>query len=991
MPDFLLRKDTGELELVTGTEPFTVSPTAGGGTYDVYRLDNGGSVTLAASDTQAPDISNLTVMVTNDDAVLEWSTTEASGSAYWVCTTQVDMPDPEQIIAGQDHTGAAAEASGVQSVTTTGPQTSQPVSGLIEGESYAFHLLQQDASGNTSAILTNTALVPNDDDIAPALRYLEASASGTTATLTLSSDEANGMLYWVLNEQAQQPDASQLAAGLGADGSSPFANGTQPVTQTDAQPAIVVAGLVPNTTYYFHVMHRDVAGNDSAIDSVDFLATDIQAPTLSGVGVALSGSTATLNWSSDEGNGTGYWVCSTSATVPTEAQVIAGNDHTGATALASGMQVISSAGSQAEQVVTGLSEGPTYFFHLLHQDDSGNSSPVVSTTGVIVSSASAVINIVNRSADRVAPEGFLFDVTLSGFDTPAGQAGGYNEQLHELYYLWDFGDAGYFTAPENLPEAHKDADRAYGPLVSHTYRTAGNYTVSCLVVEPSSGKSTVASINITVGNPEASFGGVNTIFVDTTGAGAGAPAGALITTSLAAAYATASGQDATPKRIMLKRGQTFSFAGANLAFVPTLHIVAEPGAGAKPIVTMGGQIVWTNGSGSGLPKDFVAQGIDWRGPYDSSTSAGTRFPLFQILQNPPETALFDQCDMSGFQQALVTEDIDGTGRNAVLIANDNHITNWHSYAIYGAYGKIVITGNRLAAPQNALSGNGPDGVQGGPIRLPLPTHTVIHSNDLFSNGGWFTNVPDFYTTQPTIRWMTSPVAGAVLNMQANGLEAGFSCLDCVSGPPAAGQPVNAVVEKNIMVGNHMSVTFGRFQYGGMTIRNNVCLMPRVQRVAGVFNPGSFFWLINNPTGSTANLSAPMRIYNNTLVNLMDNSTTYIDQWTPSAQPLPVTSNPGFTSVLEANNVIHQPNLPNPIIGDAPLSVEGLWDARYAGYVDPDTPRVTATITPNDTPALYRPTTGSDALGDAINGPVAFDDFFGNPRPQYPSRGALEMP
>jgi len=284
MPDFLLRKDTGELEIVAGNEPFTVTPAAGGGTYDVYRLDNGGTVTLAGSDTQAPEMSNLTITVTEDEAVLAWSTNEASGSAYWVCTTQVDVPSAAQIIAGQDHTGAMAEASGVQAVTTTGLQT------------------------------------------------MEASLSGTTATMTLSSDEANGALYWVLSDNPQTPDAGQLIAGLGFDGSTPIASDSQPVTQTDAQPAIVVSGLTPDTTYYFHVMHRDAVGNDSATDSVTFLVTDAQAPVLSGVGVALSGSTATLNWSSNEGDGTGYWVCSTSATVPAEAQIIAGNDHTGAPA-----------------------------------------------------------------------------------------------------------------------------------------------------------------------------------------------------------------------------------------------------------------------------------------------------------------------------------------------------------------------------------------------------------------------------------------------------------------------------------------------------------------------------------------------------------------------------------------------------------------------------------------------------------------------------------
>jgi len=65
--------------------------------------------------------------------------------------------------------------------------------------------------------------------------------------------------------------------------------------------------------------------------------------------------------------------------------------------------------------------------------------------------------------------------------------------------------------------------------------------------------------------------------------------------------------------------------------------------------------------------------------------------------------------------------------------------------------------------------------------------------------------------------------------------------------------------------------------------------------------------------------------------------------------------------------------------------------RYIGYQDTDTPLQTQFATPASTIVAAYPLSSSDALGDAINEPVAFDDLFGNPRPQYPSRGATEMP
>lgn len=49
MPDYLLRKSTGELEIVTGDAPLLVTPANGGGSYLVYQLTNAGNITIAGS------------------------------------------------------------------------------------------------------------------------------------------------------------------------------------------------------------------------------------------------------------------------------------------------------------------------------------------------------------------------------------------------------------------------------------------------------------------------------------------------------------------------------------------------------------------------------------------------------------------------------------------------------------------------------------------------------------------------------------------------------------------------------------------------------------------------------------------------------------------------------------------------------------------------------------------------------------------------------
>ena len=993
MPDFLLRKETGELEIVSGAEPFTVTPAAGSGSYDVYRLDNGGSVTLGTGDLTAPILSELGVEISNDQATLNWSTDEGNGTAYWVCTTQVDIPSSAQVISGQDHTGAPAEASGSVTTTTSGTQTSLPVDGLASGQSYTFHLLQQDASGNISNTLSDTTTQPDGggggDIIPPVLRYLNVAFSGTTANLTLSSDEANGTLYWVLTTSAQLPVSTHILSGQGAGGSVPVAAGNQLVNVVDTQPAIVIPTLSFGTEYHFYILQEDEAGNLSTIQTLGFTPSDETAPILSNIIASASGSTATLDWSTNEGNGTGYWVCTSSATAPSGVQIIAGQNENGNPATASGMQSVSAPGVQADQVVTGLSSGQTYFFHLLQRDDSENTSTISSTTGVTVSNVSATINIVERSYDRVAPEGFFFDISLNGFDTlgPSGSSE-YDPRLHELYYFWDFGDPGDFTAPVKLSDQHKNANVAYGPVASHTFQSAGTYTVSCLVVEPSSGKSAVASIAVSIGDPNVFFSGSNTIFVDTTGTGAGAPAGAVVVTNLQAAINSAVGQVATPKRIMLRRGQTFSTSGYLFQHVPTLHIVAEPGTDPKPIVNSSGVLLWNNTAGGSTDqKDFTFQNIDFRGTWDASDSSGANNVVcIQTIEHGARTTLIDQCEFDGFANALIVEDIGGTNDRANTIMNDCISTNWRNYTIFCRTGRIAATGCRFFSNPNALSGDGATGVQGGPIRIIQSPVSIVHSCDLFSNAGWTNNIGNYYIQQPCIRCVSIVQPGAVVNMQANSLEGGLNPI-AISPTQGTPEPINAIIEKNVIIGTSQSARLGDFTYGGITIRNNIGIFPNVRRLANGFNAQAFFNLSTAHGGNTDNFAAPVRAYNNTFIDLMSNANAA----SGTAADIPVYGfNPGAFNSSESNNLIHKPNLASPVTPDAPLDITPLWEPRGLDYRDTANGTIANTATPTNAPAIYRPTSGSDALGDALNEPVAFDDFFGNPRPQYPSRGAFEI-
>lgn len=99
----------------------------------------------------------------------------------------------------------------------------------------------------------------------PTLSSPTATSTGTeTASGTVSTDEANGSLYWIVTESATSPTPAQVEGGLDHLGAGAPYDNVQPVSATGVQ-NVVATGLSSATTYYIHYMHKDAAGNQSAV------------------------------------------------------------------------------------------------------------------------------------------------------------------------------------------------------------------------------------------------------------------------------------------------------------------------------------------------------------------------------------------------------------------------------------------------------------------------------------------------------------------------------------------------------------------------------------------------------------------------------------------------------------------------------------------------------------------------------------------------------
>lgn len=130
----------------------------------------------------------------------------------------------------------------------------------------------QDSTGNPtvtfgpSPVTNNVAVV---DGTAPELSSPTATKTGSstaTGTVTTAND-ANGTLYYLPSVNSTETATAVKAAF------------SQAVSATGVQ-NVSVFSLLASTLYYLHYLHRDAAGNDSAVATSNSFTTDAAAPAL---------------------------------------------------------------------------------------------------------------------------------------------------------------------------------------------------------------------------------------------------------------------------------------------------------------------------------------------------------------------------------------------------------------------------------------------------------------------------------------------------------------------------------------------------------------------------------------------------------------------------------------------------------------------------------------------------------------------------------------
>ena len=229
--------------VVTVTNAGGPAMASGASSFEVLGVDGTPTGPGGGTDTTPPTLTLPTAASsTSTTATGTVTTNEANGTLYRLIDTSATATD------------TAVKAGSAQAVTTLGLQ-SVSFTGLSPSTTYFAHYLHRDAAGNDSTVSNSASFAtPAGGDVtAPTLTSpTGAATSAATASGTVSTNEGNGTLYFCATVNATESAATVKAAA------------SQSVSATGVQ-TVAVTGLAPASSYYLHYLHRDAAGNDSAV------------------------------------------------------------------------------------------------------------------------------------------------------------------------------------------------------------------------------------------------------------------------------------------------------------------------------------------------------------------------------------------------------------------------------------------------------------------------------------------------------------------------------------------------------------------------------------------------------------------------------------------------------------------------------------------------------------------------------------------------------
>ncbi len=184
------------------------------------------------------------------------------------------------------------------------------------------------------------------------------------------------------------------------------------------------------------------------------------------------------------------------------------------------------------------------------------------------------LSLVAHRTAGVAPLSVFFDAvgTTAALTT---------RPFHDLEYRWDFGDPLSGPWTEGVNAATSSKNRATGAVTAHVFERPGTYTVRLTATDGT--HTATRTIDVIVHDPDTTFA-TTTTCVSTGTDFAGAPAGATLVTATKFDAAVSSALAAGARRVLFKRGDTFTFSTTNFINATGEVLIGAFGTGARPVL-----------------------------------------------------------------------------------------------------------------------------------------------------------------------------------------------------------------------------------------------------------------------------------------------------------------------------------------------------------------------------------------------------------------------
>ena len=621
----------------------------------------------------------------------------------------------------------------------------------------------------------------------------------------------------------------------------------------------------------------------------------------------------------------------------------------------------------------------------------------------------------NLEATRLtgtAPMGVMFAATAN---SPASRA---ESPYHDIECVWEFGNPGSYSALQNTPLWGTDRNVAYGPRTAHVFDAPGSYTITC-TAHDGENPPAIATITVTVEDPDTVFAGADTAVVSTAGDFSGAPAGASQHTSIAAAMAALDGRQ--NMRLLLRDGESYTDAldvSESGGSGRRLAIGAFPGTGPRPILsrpTGGNGIAFTtskfNFDEISIAGCEIAGAYDPTDPNPDGTLGGTAIS-FGTSTNQPLTAFKTIWDMDihnigGSGLALRgIDDTDEPQKNCVV--GNTRISGWGDYGVFAPdTAGFALVGSAGIQPTGTRNGNGK---YTSPVNYPnhgcirmsrVYGRTVLSNVDLACFSDWSAG-PTSQSFQRPFRWNNGRRADMELVMDRLRIEGGLFQIYQETGSSGAQVTDNWVVADRIHYINsdHWSKPVQQ-EMGGVTLRNFIAVVPNCTPGAGTGVQRMFTDRAENSVAPGAQ-TRRSEFYSSALIDLRSDANAR----TRSGNNTDRDFKPGEFQDLAANSywgamILHAPNMvTGGETGQAPLDSAAQYQVIYDGERWRDGPVDLSRAYSNDATARFAPLSGSVAIGGAgSDEKVSLIDFDGNLRADVlaglsrnvPSQGPYEPP